>query len=111
MGVTMFGLSSCFYMDAGLYGKGSNCTLNAIANELLHNHDRISLDGDGELRVGLDNTAGDNKNSYCWSFFGYLVHLGIFKRVRVLCLLWDTHTITRISIFRYFGIEFAQNLE
>lgn len=39
--------------------------------------------GQGTLIVVVDNTSGDNKNSFVLGFLGYMVACGMFKEVLV----------------------------
>ena len=40
--------------------------------------------GKGTLIVVLDNTSGDNKNTFVYGFLGHLVDIGMFKEVHIL---------------------------
>lgn len=43
--------------------------------------------GEGKLYIIMDNTPGDNKNSYVFAMLAYLVAVGMFQEVEVIHLL------------------------
>lgn len=66
---------------AGLYGKGSNVTVSIMIDQLYNMRATLPEWGVGTCYVQLDNTTGDNKNSYVFGNLANLVMLGMFKEV------------------------------
>ena len=82
---------------------GTNSTIEVLHQQLIHEHETSGLPE--ILFMQLDNTTRQCKSRFMMAWFGYLVHIGLFKEVLVSFLeVGHTHEdidqmFSRISIY------------
>jgi hypothetical protein len=79
VGVIAHGLEQIFFLDDGRFGKDTNLTINAVLKTLL----RYTNSNADVLYLQADNCGGENKNRHFFAFASFLVHIGLFRKVKV----------------------------
>ena len=109
IGVKVHGLGNFAFLHRHHVGTtgGSNSTINVLLQAL----QKIGPERLGRvLYLQLDNCSGDNKNRFVLMFCAYLVHIGLFEKVKIsfLCVGHTHEDIdqlfsTYVSYLRRYG--------